>query len=67
MLKIGLGIFLIAHGLVHSILAVAPNPGDADAKPGAFFIVLRLGTAAQYTEKKSVIEPFSMLQSTLCK
>jgi len=37
MLKIGLGIFLIAHGLVHSILAVAPNPGDADAKPGAFF------------------------------
>ena len=37
MLKIGLAIFLIAHGLVHSILAVAPNPGDPDAKPGAFF------------------------------
>ena len=37
MLKIALGIFLIAHGLVHSILAIAPNPSDPDAKPGAFF------------------------------
>ena len=37
MLKIALGIFIIAHGLVHAILAIAPNPADADAKPGAFF------------------------------
>lgn len=37
MLKIGLGIFLIVHGLVHSFLAIAPNPGDPDGKPGAFF------------------------------
>jgi hypothetical protein len=37
MLKIALAIFLIAHGLVHSILAIAPNPSDSDAKPGAFF------------------------------
>ena len=37
MLKIALGIFVIAHGLVHTILAIAPNPADPDAKPGAFF------------------------------
>jgi len=37
MLKITLAIFLIVHGLVHSILAVAPNPGNPDAKPGTFF------------------------------
>ena len=37
MLKIVLGIFLIAHGLVHTILSIAPNPADPDAKPGAFF------------------------------
>jgi hypothetical protein len=37
MLKIALGIFIIAHGLVHTILAIAPNPADPDAKPGAFF------------------------------
>ena len=37
MLKISLAIFLIVHGLVHSILAVTPNPGDPGAGPGAFF------------------------------
>lgn len=37
MLKIALGIFIIAHGLVHAILAAAPNPSDSNAKPGAFF------------------------------
>jgi hypothetical protein len=37
MLKIVLGIFVVAHGLVHAILAIAPNPADSDAKPGAFF------------------------------
>ena len=37
MLKIALALFLIAHGLVHSILAIAPNPSDPDAKPGTFF------------------------------
>ncbi|MFC1997040.1 hypothetical protein ACFLXI_05465 [Chloroflexota bacterium] len=37
MLRIILGLFIIAHGLVHAILAVAPNPADPDAKPGAFF------------------------------
>jgi len=37
MLKIALGLFIIAHGLVHAILAVAPNPSDTNAKPGTFF------------------------------
>ena len=37
MLTISLAIFVIAHGLVHAILAVAPNPADPDAKPLAFF------------------------------
>jgi hypothetical protein len=37
MLKIALGIFLMAHGAVHAILAVAPNPGEEEARPGAFF------------------------------
>jgi len=37
MLKIVLGVFIIAHGLVHAILAAAPNPSDPNAKPGAFF------------------------------
>ena len=37
MLKIALAIFIIAHGLVHAILAIAPNPADPNAKPGAFF------------------------------
>ena len=37
MLKIGLAIFLIAHGLAHAGLAAAPNPDDPRAKPGAFF------------------------------
>ncbi len=37
MLKIALAIFLIAHGLVYAILAVAPNPADPNAKPGVFF------------------------------
>ena len=32
-----LGLFLIAHGLVHTGLAFAPNPNDPDSKPGAFF------------------------------
>ena len=36
-MKTALGIFIIAHGLVHSILAAAPNPSDTEAKPGAFF------------------------------
>jgi hypothetical protein len=31
------GIFLIAHGLVHSGLAAAPIPKDPNSKPGAFF------------------------------
>ena len=37
MLKITLAIFIIAHGMVHAILAAAPNPADSNAKPGAFF------------------------------
>ena len=37
MLKIALAIFIITHGLVHAILAIAPNPADPNAKPGAFF------------------------------
>jgi len=37
MLKTVLVIFVIAHGLVHAILAAAPNPTDSNTKPGAFF------------------------------
>lgn len=37
MLRIVFGVFFIAHGLVHAILAVAPNPADPEAKPGSFF------------------------------
>jgi len=37
MLRTALAIFVIAHGLVHAILAVAPNPADPNAKPLAFF------------------------------
>jgi hypothetical protein len=37
MLKIALGLLLTAHGLVHVGLAIAPNPADPDARPGAFF------------------------------
>jgi hypothetical protein len=40
MLKIALAIFLIAHGLVHAGLAIAPNPNDPTAKPGAFFTAM---------------------------
>ena len=37
MLKTALAIFIIAHGSVYAILAVAPNPADPNAKPLAFF------------------------------
>ena len=37
MLRTLIGIFLIAHGLVHSGLAAAPIPNDPASKPGAFF------------------------------
>ena len=36
-MKIIITLFLIAHGLVHTGLASAPNPNDPDAKPGSFF------------------------------
>jgi hypothetical protein len=36
-MKIIIGLFLIAHGLVHAGLAAAPIPGDPDSNPGAFF------------------------------
>ena len=37
MIRIVWGIFLIAHGLVHAILAIAPDPNDHQPKTGAFF------------------------------
>ena len=37
MLKTILALVLMAHGLVHAALAIAPNPADPDAKAGAFF------------------------------
>lgn len=40
MLKIVLGLLLTAHGLVHVGLAIAPNPTDPEAKPGAFFTAM---------------------------
>ena len=50
MLKTLFALFLIAHGLVHSGLAAAPDPNHPDSKPGAFFtspprswLFLRLG------------------------
>jgi hypothetical protein len=36
-MKIIIALFLSAHGLVHAGLAAAPNPGDPDARAGAFF------------------------------
>ena len=36
-MKIIIGLFLIAHGLVHAGLAAAPNPDDPESIPGAFF------------------------------
>jgi hypothetical protein len=32
-----IAIFLILHGLVHAILALAPNPNAPDARVGEFF------------------------------
>ena len=37
MLKIFLAVLMIAHGLVHGSLAIAPNPADPEASPGTFF------------------------------
>ena len=37
MWKTVLAMFIIAHGLVHSGLAAAPNPDDSSSKPGAIF------------------------------
>jgi hypothetical protein len=37
MLKLSLGIFLIAHGLVHAILGAAPDPNATNASPFTFF------------------------------
>jgi hypothetical protein len=36
MMSIALGIFVLAHGLVHAILAAAPNPDDPVARAGFF-------------------------------
>ena len=36
-MKTLIGIVIIAHGLVHGILAAAPNPDVAEPKPGKFF------------------------------
>jgi hypothetical protein len=36
-MKIFIGLFIIAHGLVHAGLAAAPVPDDPDSNPGAFF------------------------------
>jgi uncharacterized membrane protein YraQ (UPF0718 family) len=41
MLSTIIGVFLIAHGVVHAILATAPIPKDPDSKPGAFFAVTK--------------------------
>ncbi len=40
MLKTAPAFFLIAHGLVHAVLAAAPNPADPNAKPGSFFTAM---------------------------
>jgi len=56
MLKIALAIFIIAHGLVHAILAIAPNPADPNAKPGAFFTA---------TERNWLLPQFGLNASTI--
>jgi hypothetical protein len=62
MLKIVLGIFIIAHGLVHAGLAAAPNPADPVAKPGAFFtaperswLLPKLGLSASTVQMIGII------------
>ncbi len=37
MTKIILALFIMAHGLVHAALAIAPDPTDPNVKLGAFF------------------------------
>ena len=56
MFKIFIGVFLIAHGLVHAALAVAPNPADPDAKPGAFFTA---------SERSWLLPQFGLNDSTI--
>ena len=46
----------LAHGLVHAILAIAPNPADPNAKRGAFF------TAA---ERSWLLPQFSLNAATI--
>lgn len=41
MLSTIIGVFLIAHGAVHAILAAAPVPKDPNSKPGDFFATTR--------------------------
>ena len=56
MLKTGLAIFIILHGLVHAILAIAPSPADSNAKPGAFFTA---------TERSWLLPQFGLNASTV--
>ena len=51
-----LAIFIIAHGLVHAILAVAPNLADPNAKPLAFFTA---------TERSWLLPQFGLNASTI--
>jgi hypothetical protein len=37
MVGVVIGVFLIAHGLVHAGLFAAPDPNDPESSPGAFF------------------------------
>ena len=39
-MKMLIGIIIIAHGLVHGILAAAPDPAAVEPKPGKFFTAL---------------------------
>jgi hypothetical protein len=56
MLKTALAIFIILHGLVHTILAIAPNPADPGAKPGAFFTA---------TERSWLLPQFGLNATTI--
>ena len=54
MVRIILAIFIIAHGLVHSVLAIAPDPDALEAKPFEFFssldrslILSKIGVSAE--------------------
>ena len=57
-----IGIFLIAHGLVHAGLSAAPIPNDPEPKPGEFFTAIarswifgRIGANAKTVQRTGIV------------